>query len=66
RALSAVCEETCRLSSISREKALELYYQNPKFGFFLIRLVSGLVQEDMRNVHAGGSLQGPGEAPPGH
>ncbi|HKX76173.1 MAG TPA: cyclic nucleotide-binding domain-containing protein, partial [Acidimicrobiia bacterium] len=46
RALSAVCEETCRLSSISREKALELYYQNPKFGFFLIRLVSGLVQED--------------------
>jgi hypothetical protein len=25
---------------------LELYYQNPKFGFFLIRLVSGLVLED--------------------
>lgn len=46
RALTAVCEEPCRLSAISREKVLELYYQNPKFGFFLIRLVSGLVLED--------------------
>jgi hypothetical protein len=24
---------------------LELYYQNPRFGFFLIRMVSALVQE---------------------
>lgn len=46
RALTAVCEEPCRLSAISRDKVLELYYQNPKFGFFLIRLVSGLVLED--------------------
>jgi CRP/FNR family transcriptional regulator, cyclic AMP receptor protein len=46
RALTAVCEEPCRLSAISREKVLELYYQNPKFGLFLIRLVSGLVLED--------------------
>ena len=50
RALTAVCEEPCRLSAISREKVLELYYQNPKFGFFLIRLVSGLVVED-RQLH---------------
>ena len=46
RALTAVCEEPFRLSAISRAKVLELYYQNPKFGFFLIRLVSGLVLED--------------------
>jgi CRP/FNR family transcriptional regulator, cyclic AMP receptor protein len=46
RTLTAVCEEPCRLSTISRERALELYYQNPKFGFFLIRLVSGLVLEE--------------------
>jgi hypothetical protein len=46
RALSAICEEACRLSVISGEKVLELYYQNPKFGLFLIRLVSGLVIED--------------------
>ena len=46
RTLTAVCDEPCRLSTISREKALELYYQNPKFGYFLIRLVSGLVLEE--------------------
>lgn len=46
RALTAICEEACRLSVISGEKVLELYYQNPKFGLFLIRLVSGLVIED--------------------
>ena len=45
RALSAVCDQDCRLYTITREKVLELYYQNPKFGFFLIRLVAGLVLE---------------------
>jgi CRP/FNR family transcriptional regulator, cyclic AMP receptor protein len=48
RALSAVCDEDCRLYTITREKVLELYYQNPKFGFFLIRLVAGLVLENQR------------------
>jgi hypothetical protein len=55
RALTAECEEACRLSTISREKTLELYYQNPKFGFFLIRLVSGLVLEDSRTPLEGRS-----------
>jgi CRP/FNR family cyclic AMP-dependent transcriptional regulator len=50
RALTAVCEQPCRLSAISRDKVLELYYQNPKFGFFLIRLVSGLVLEGRTGV----------------
>jgi CRP/FNR family transcriptional regulator, cyclic AMP receptor protein len=45
RTLSAICDEDCRLYTITREKVLELYYQNPKFGFFLIRLVAGLVFE---------------------
>lgn len=44
RASSAICEQECRLYSISRDKALELYYQNPEFGFFLIRLVSDIAQ----------------------
>jgi CRP/FNR family transcriptional regulator, cyclic AMP receptor protein len=46
RTLTAVCEEDCRLATISRDKVLELYYQNPKFGFFLIRLISGYVPGD--------------------
>jgi hypothetical protein len=45
RSLSAVCEEDCRLHAITKDKVLELYYQNPRFGFFLIRIVSALVQE---------------------
>jgi CRP/FNR family cyclic AMP-dependent transcriptional regulator len=45
RALSAICEQDCSLYTITREKVLELFYQNPKFGFFLIRLVAGLVFE---------------------
>jgi CRP-like cAMP-binding protein len=40
-----VCEEDCRLHAITKDKVLELYYENPRFGFFLIRMVSALVQE---------------------
>jgi CRP/FNR family cyclic AMP-dependent transcriptional regulator len=43
RTLTAVCEEDCRLATIGRDKVLELYYQNPRFGFFVIRLISGYV-----------------------
>jgi CRP/FNR family transcriptional regulator, cyclic AMP receptor protein len=46
RSASAVCEGDCRLCAITRDKVLELYYQDPGFGFFLIRMVSALVQED--------------------
>jgi len=46
RALSAVCDDDCALYTITREKVHELYYENPKFGFFLIRLVAGLVLEN--------------------
>jgi hypothetical protein len=66
RALTAVCEDACRLSAISREKALELYYQNPKFGFFLIRLVSGLVLEDVQTSKAGSDRRTPEDAPQDH
>ena len=45
RSLSALCEEDCRLHAITKDKVLELCYQNPRFGFFLIQMVSALVQE---------------------
>jgi hypothetical protein len=63
RALTAICSGACRLATISREKTLELYYQNPRFGFFLIRLVSGLVLEDSRTSMEGRSM--PKSASPG-
>jgi CRP/FNR family transcriptional regulator, cyclic AMP receptor protein len=46
RSVSAVCESECRLHAIAKDKVLELYYQNPRFGFFLIRLISGMVQQN--------------------
>jgi CRP/FNR family transcriptional regulator, cyclic AMP receptor protein len=46
RSLTALCDDDCRLATIGADKVLELYYQNPRFGFFLIRLVSSLVAGD--------------------
>jgi CRP/FNR family cyclic AMP-dependent transcriptional regulator len=46
RSVSAVCNDDCRLHAIAKEKVLELYYQDPRFGLFLIRLVSGIVLEN--------------------
>jgi CRP/FNR family transcriptional regulator, cyclic AMP receptor protein len=43
RTTSATCDSDCRLHTITRDKVLELYYQNPQFGFVLIRLVAGIV-----------------------
>lgn len=45
RAMTAVCDDECLLYSLSRAKALELYYQHPRFGMFLLRLLAGYVAE---------------------
>jgi CRP/FNR family transcriptional regulator, cyclic AMP receptor protein len=50
RTLSAICDDDCRLYTITQEKVLELYYQNPRFGFFLIRLIAGIVESDRPGV----------------
>jgi hypothetical protein len=50
RTLTAVCEQDCRLSAISRQRVLELYYQDPEFGYFLIRLVAGLALEPQQQI----------------
>lgn len=57
RTLTAVCEQDCRLAAISREKVLELYYQDPKFGFFLIRLVAGLVPRPLQQVKPAATVE---------
>jgi CRP/FNR family transcriptional regulator, cyclic AMP receptor protein len=46
RSASAICEDDCRLFAIAKNKALELFYQDPRFGFFLIRLISGIAYRD--------------------
>jgi hypothetical protein len=44
RTVTAICADDCRLATITGDKVLELYYENPSFGLFLIRLVSGYVR----------------------
>lgn len=46
RTTSALCKTDCDFLTISRKKVLDLYYQNPTFGIYLLRLITGrLVQE---------------------
>jgi CRP/FNR family cyclic AMP-dependent transcriptional regulator len=56
RSATAVCEDDCRLYAIAKDKVLELYYQNPQFGFFLIRLVSGIAQQNPSGSRPAGAL----------
>ncbi len=46
RAATAVSRGDAVIYDIHRDKVLELYYQNPKFGFYLIRSVSQIVREN--------------------
>lgn len=48
RTVTAICEDDCRLATITGDKVLELYYENPRFGLFLIRLVSGYMRQSRK------------------
>jgi CRP/FNR family cyclic AMP-dependent transcriptional regulator len=39
RTTSAICETDVVALTLTEDKVVQLYYQNPRFGFFLIRLV---------------------------
>lgn len=39
RTATAVCKTDCTIYTISHEVMLQLYYQNPRFGLFLVRLI---------------------------
>ena len=45
---TAICETEVELGVMATEKVLELYHQDRRFGFYLIRLVSQRLLEDMR------------------
>jgi cyclic nucleotide-binding protein len=47
---TAVCETDVEVGAISDQKVLQLYYQNPAFGFYLFRLVLQRVMENMRGA----------------
>lgn len=53
RTQSVVCESDCELYSLSQQGLYSLYYQNPKLGFHLIRLIVGRLMRDAATGRAG-------------
>lgn len=45
RTSSAVSDEDCDLYSLTSEKAIELFYQDPRFGFSIVRALARYVSE---------------------
>ena len=43
---TAICEADGELGVIADEKVLQLYYQNPAFGFYLVKLVTHRLLEN--------------------
>lgn len=48
RMATAICDSEVEVGEIADEKVLQLYYQNPEFGFYLFRLVIQRLLEDQR------------------
>ena len=46
RTCTAVCETECELFTLSNDAMVQLFYQNPRFGMFLVRVI---VQRLMKN-----------------
>lgn len=40
RTLTAVCAEDCELYSITKERVVELFYLEPRFGFYMARMLA--------------------------
>jgi CRP-like cAMP-binding protein len=48
---TAICESEAEVGVIDNDKVLQLYHQNPKFGFYLIKLVIQRLQDDYMKFH---------------
>jgi CRP/FNR family cyclic AMP-dependent transcriptional regulator len=46
RTCTVICESDCELYSLSNEAMIQLFYQNPRFGMFLTRII---VQRLLKN-----------------
>ena len=47
---TAVCESDVEIAVISNDKVLQLYHQNPKFGFYLINMVTDRLLQNAANA----------------
>jgi CRP-like cAMP-binding protein len=48
RTLTVVCDTDCKLYQMTDKQIYRLYYQNPKLGFFFMRLIVERLLRDVR------------------
>ncbi len=52
RLLTARCLEKCTVLSVGEETLMQLYFQNPEFGFYLVKLVAGRLASNVDRLEA--------------
>ncbi|NQV43680.1 MAG: cyclic nucleotide-binding domain-containing protein [Rhodospirillales bacterium] len=52
RTCTAICATDCDLYSLGNDAMIQLYYQNPKFGMYLMRIVVGRLLANWQNAEA--------------
>jgi CRP-like cAMP-binding protein len=50
RTLTAVCDGPCEIVPINESTFMRLYYQNPAFGVYIVRLISRRLLQGMREM----------------
>jgi CRP-like cAMP-binding protein len=50
RTATAVCEGDCELYSVTQDVVLQLFYQKPEFSFFLVRLVTKRLLDNLEDA----------------
>ena len=61
RTATAICDTDVELLAITADKVMQLYYQNPRFGFHVVRLITARLVENLRRVEPmAGRDGGPG------
>ena len=52
RTCTAVCETDCVLYTLANDAMVQLYYQNPRFGMFLVRIIVRRLLKNWRDADA--------------
>ena len=63
RSATAVCVTPCTVLSIDQTTFEQLYFQNPAFGFEVVRLIAGRLAEDVQRLEAQLAAQAAPAAP---
>ncbi len=52
RTCTAVCVTECELFTLSNDAMVQLFYQNPRFGMFLVRVIVQRLMKNWRDADA--------------